>query len=187
LLNDAREAADAVIESLREFVAQGIPIIGLEPSCILSFRDEYPALSSHSHRHSLAQLALTFEEFVARHSSQFETALQHHSISPVLLHGHCHQKAQVGTKPAHIALQLAGYAVTEVDSGCCGMAGSFGYEADHYAISKQMAERALVPAVRNASNDTLIVAAGVSCRQQIKDLSGQAALHPAEALQLRLK
>jgi FAD/FMN-containing dehydrogenase/Fe-S oxidoreductase len=186
MLDDAREAADAVVESLSEFVARGIPIVGLEPSCILSFRDEYPTLSSHSHRHSLAQLALTFEEFVAKHSSQFETALQHHSITPVLLHGHCHQKAQVGTKPAHIALQLAGYAVTEVDSGCCGMAGSFGYEANHYAISKQMAERVLIPAVRGVNSDTPIVAAGVSCRQQIKDLSGRTALHPAEALRLRL-
>ncbi len=186
LLNDAREAADAVIETLSEYVSQGIPIVGLEPSCILSFRDEYPSLSTHAQRHLLAKQSFTFEEFVAKHAKKFETVLQHGSTAQVLLHGHCHQKAQVGTKPAHMALQLAGCVVTEVDSGCCGMAGSFGYEANHYAISTQMAERALLPAVRNANEDTLIVAAGVSCRQQIKDLSGRTALHPAEVLRQRL-
>ena len=195
LLNEARESADAVIENLSEFVMQGIPVVGLEPSCILSFRDEYPSLSTHSHRHSLVKLAFTFEEFVANNVERFSECLQRSKPSEgferspcqVLLHGHCHQKAQVGTKPAHTALQLAGYVVTEVDSGCCGMAGSFGYEADHYAISQQMAERALMPAVHNASDDTLIVAAGVSCRQQIKDFSGRTALHPAEVLRACLK
>ena len=186
LLHDAREAADAVVETLSEYVSQGIPVVGLEPSCILSFRDEYPSLSMHSQRHLLAKQSFTFEEFVAKHAKQFEKALQHDSTTQVLLHGHCHQKAQVGTKPAHAALQLAGCVVTEVDSGCCGMAGSFGYEASHYAISTQMAERALLPAVRNASKDMLIVAAGVSCRQQIKDLAGRTALHPAEVLRQRL-
>jgi Fe-S oxidoreductase len=105
-----------------------------------------------------------------------------------LLHGHCHQKSLVGTGPSIRALTLPpNYTVTEVDSGCCGMAGSFGYEAEHYDISLKMAERRLLPAVRQAAEDTIIVAAGVSCRQQIKHGTGRQALHPAEVLRNALK
>ena len=101
----------------------------------------------------------------------------------ILLHGHCHQKALVGTEPSKRALSLPpNYTVQEVDSGCCGMAGSFGYEAEHYDISLQMAERRLLPAVRAASAETIVVAAGVSCRQQIKQGTGRQPLHPAEVL-----
>ena len=101
----------------------------------------------------------------------------------VLLHGHCHQRALVGTAPSKRTLSLPpAYRVSEVDSGCCGMAGSFGYEAEHYDISLAMAERRLLPAVRKQSQDTIIAAAGVSCRQQIKHGAGRQALHPAEIL-----
>ncbi len=106
----------------------------------------------------------------------------------ILLHGHCHQKALVGTGPSKRALTLpAGYSVAEVDSGCCGMAGSFGYEAEHYDISLAMAERRLLPAVRQQSQETIIAAAGVSCRQQIKHGTGKEALHPVEILRAALK
>ena len=105
-----------------------------------------------------------------------------------LLHGHCHQKALVGTGPARRALSLPpGYTVEEVDSGCCGMAGSFGYEAEHYAISMQMGERRLLPAVRAAATGTIIAAAGVSCREQIAQGSGRTALHPAQILRDALR
>jgi Fe-S oxidoreductase len=102
---------------------------------------------------------------------------------PVLLHGHCHQKALGGTKASLRALTLVrGYSVREIDSTCCGMAGSFGYEAEHYAVSLKMSEHKLAEAVRNAPAETLIVAAGASCRQQIAHVTGRGALHPAEAI-----
>jgi FAD/FMN-containing dehydrogenase/Fe-S oxidoreductase len=187
MLDDAKLAAERVFARLDPYIAAGLPIVGLEPSCILSFRDEYPALSMHPRRHDLARLALTFEEFVAQHAERFGAVLDLTETRPALLHGHCHQKAQVGTLTAHAALALGGYAVDEVDSGCCGMAGSFGYEVRHYGVSTAMGERALAPAVRACGDNTTVVAAGVSCRQQIADLTGRVALHPAEALATRLR
>ena len=101
----------------------------------------------------------------------------------MLLHGHCHQKALVGLAPSHRVLSLpANYSVREVDSGCCGMAGSFGYEREHYELSIKMAERRLLPAVREAKGDTVIAAAGTSCRHQIAHGAGRGALHPAQVL-----
>ena len=106
----------------------------------------------------------------------------------MLLHGHCHQKSLVGTGPSHKTLTLPdGYTVTEVDSSCCGMAGAFGYEIEHYDISMAMAERRLLPAVREQAGDTIIAAAGTSCRQQIQHGTGRRALHPAEILRAALK
>ena len=187
LLNDAREQADQVLGVLGGYASAGTPIIGLEPSCILSFRDEYPALTQHPARMALAKVACTFEEFVASNAERFAPVIEPQDQRQALLHGHCHQKAQSGTQAAHQTLALAGYCITEPDSGCCGMAGSFGYEADHYEVSKAMAERVLIPAVQATAADTMIVAAGVSCRQQIKDLAGRTALHPAEVLAARLR
>jgi Fe-S oxidoreductase len=99
-----------------------------------------------------------------------------------LLHGHCHQKAMVGTAPTVAALAWAGYEVSEVDSGCCGMAGSFGFEKEHYDISVSLGRRRLAPAVEAAGADTEVVAPGISCRQQIQHLAGRRAKHPAEVL-----
>jgi FAD/FMN-containing dehydrogenase/Fe-S oxidoreductase len=186
LLDEAKLQAERVFARLGEYLSAGLPIVGLEPSCILTFRDEYLALTRHPRRQDLARQALTFEEFVARHEQRVAAVLDVGAGGQALLHGHCHQKAQVGTSAAHAALRAGGYAVAEVDSGCCGMAGSFGYEAAHYAVSKAMAERALIPAVRAAHTDTTVVAAGMSCRQQIADFAGRAALHPAEALAAHL-
>jgi FAD/FMN-containing dehydrogenase/Fe-S oxidoreductase len=185
MLSAAQLAAERVCEQLGPYAAAGIPIVGLEPSCILSFRDEYPALSKHPQRHALAQVALSFEEFVARNSLRFTPLFAGFDAEPILFHGHCHQKAIVGTAPAHQALALAGYEVKEIESACCGMAGSFGYEAEHFEVSKAMAERSLLPAVR--ASDLPVVAAGVSCRQQIGDLSGRKVIHPAQAMAQRLK
>ena len=100
----------------------------------------------------------------------------------ILLHGHCQQKALAGTESSKQTLSVAGYSVEEVDSGCCGMAGSFGYEAEHYEISQAMGERRLLPAVRAAADDTIIVASGVSCRQQIQQATDRHPQHPAEVL-----
>jgi FAD/FMN-containing dehydrogenase/Fe-S oxidoreductase len=189
LVNKARRAARDTIERLAPLAEQGLPIVGLEPSCLLSMRDEYFALLPGDPRVKLvAEHCFTFEEFIARLADSGELKLNFEAEPrPVLLHGHCHQKALVGTGPGKRTLELPGYTVTEVDSGCCGMAGSFGYEAEHYDISLAMAERRLLPAVRQKDQNTLIAAAGVSCRQQIKHGTGRQALHPAEILRAALR
>ncbi len=162
-----------------------MPIVGLEPSSLLTLRDEYHSLlPGEAQVPLLASHAYTFEEFIAKLADEGKLHLTFtEEKREILLHGHCHQKALVGTVPSHRVLSLPpNYTVTEVDSGCCGMAGAFGYEAEHYDISLQMAERRLLPAVRATSEDTLIVAAGLSCRQQIKHGTQRRALHPAEVL-----
>lgn len=191
LVTEARAAAQETVSRLAPFAERGLPIVGLEPSCLLTLKDEYLYLLPGDPRAELvAQHALTFEEFVAGLAERGELNLAFtEEPRTLLLHGHCHQKSLVGTEPSKHALTLpANYTVSEVDSGCCGMAGSFGYEAEHYEISLKMAERRLLPAVRQASAETLVVAAGVSCRQQIKQGgNGRLALHPAEVLRQALK
>lgn len=189
LLDEARLAALDTVNRLAPLAERGLPIVGLEPSCILTLRDEYHYLLPRDPRVDLiAERALTFEEFLARLKQRQQLDLRL-SDQPrqLLLHGHCHEKALVGTGPSHATLSLPpGYLVREIDSGCCGMAGAFGYEAEHYEISLKMAERVLLPAVRDAGADTAIVASGISCRQQIEHGTGRRALHPAEVLRQAL-
>lgn len=185
LVDDARKAALDVVSRLVVHVDAGIPVVGLEPSCLLMLRDEYRYLLPDDARVArVAEKALLFEEFVAQQAESGELELEFEQTArKLLLHGHCHQRALVGTGPSHMALGLpVNYEVEEVDSGCCGMAGSFGYETEHYDLSLKMAERRLLPAVRETDEDTLIVAAGTSCRHQILHGSGRQALHPAEVL-----
>ena len=189
LVDEARAAARHTVERLAPFARQGIPIVGLEPSCLLSLRDEYLYLLPDDPRaQRVAEHVYMFEEFIDQRAEAGDLGLRFtEEARRVLLHGHCHQKALVGTGPSRRVLSLpAKYTVVEVDSGCCGMAGSFGYEAEHYEISLKMAERRLLPAVREADAETLVVAAGVSCRQQIKHGTGRQALHPAEVLRQAL-
>ncbi len=189
LVNQARAAARDTVDTLAPFAEAGIAIVGLEPSCLLSFRDEYLYLLPGDERvKKVAENSFLFEEFIADLAERNELKLnfRNNGDAKALLHGHCHQKSLVGTSPSHKTLVAAGYAVEEVDSGCCGMAGSFGYEAEHYDISQAMAERRLMPAIREQSPDTLIVAAGTSCRHQIAHFTGRTALHPAEALLKKL-
>ncbi len=183
-VDEARASAQQVVGALRDYAERGIPIIGLEPSCILSLRDEYHSLlPGDPDVKTLAGVALTLEEFVTREAAAgaFE-ATWNQSKQNLVLHGHCHQKALVGIDPSVKALSLPGHSVNVVDSGCCGMAGSFGYEREHYKWSVKMAERALAPAVREAAEDDVIVAAGTSCRAQIEHCTGRKALHPAQVL-----
>lgn len=185
-VDKAKAAAQEIVAALRPFAEKGVPIVGLEPSSILSLRDEFLyLLPKTSAAKIVADQSYTFEEFIAKlaDAGQLELTLTEESRH-LLLHGHCHQKALVGTEPSKRILSLPpNYTVEEVDSGCCGMAGTFGYEAEHYEISRQMAERRLLPAVRAAEADTIIVAAGLSCRQQIgHGENGRSALHPAEVL-----
>jgi Fe-S oxidoreductase len=185
LVEEARATARDTLTHLLPLAEKGIPIVGLEPSSLLSLRDDYFFLLPNDKRVAMvAEHAFTFEEFIARLADDDQLDLTF-TAEPrhILLHGHCHQKSLIGTAPAIRALSLPpNYSVTEVDSGCCGMAGSFGYEAEHYDISLKMAERRLLPAVREAAEDTLIVAAGTSCREQIRHGTGRRALHPAEVL-----
>jgi FAD/FMN-containing dehydrogenase/Fe-S oxidoreductase len=189
LVKQARRAARETLDRLAPLAEQGLPIVGLEPSCLLSMRDEYFSLLPGDPRVKLvADHCFTFEEFMARLADAGELNLNFTGDSrPVLLHGHCHQKALVGTDPSKRTLALPGHIVTEIDSGCCGMAGAFGYEAEHYEISLAMAERRLLPAIRQEDQQTLIAAAGVSCRQQIKYGTGRQVYHPAEILRAALR
>jgi len=188
LVDQARVAARDCIDKLAPFAEQGIPIVGLEPSCLLTLRDELLTLLPDDPRGAVvAKHSYLFEELIAKLAEEGELGLEFRAAADkVLLHGHCQQKALVGSAPSKQTLALAGCEVEEVDSGCCGMAGSFGYEAEHYDISQAMGERHLLPAVRAAADQTAIVAAGVSCRQQIKHATGRQALHPAELLRQKL-
>ena len=192
LVEEARAAARHTVDVLAPLVEQGMPVVGVEPSCILTLKDEYLSLLPGDTRaQAVADAAITFEEFVAGGLADGSLALPIDTAQPqgdarVLLHGHCHQKALVGTEPTKAVLAAAGYAVEEVDSGCCGMAGSFGYEAEHLEVSLAMAERRLLPAVRRADGQTVVAAAGASCRAQIAHGSDRHALHPAQVLRARL-
>ncbi|MCC9076252.1 FAD-binding protein [Litorilinea aerophila] len=180
----ARPWVDHNVALLAPYAQQGIPIIGVEPSCILTLRDEYLALASDSQRAQvLAQGAFTFEEFVVREveAGRFKP-MWRSGGARVLLHGHCHQKALVGNEASVAALQAAGYQVEVIPSGCCGMAGDFGYETEHYEISRRIGEDRLLPAVRQADPEALIVASGTSCRHQIEHFAGRQPVHLAEAL-----
>ncbi|MBN1965038.1 MAG: FAD-binding protein [Anaerolineae bacterium] len=184
---EATRCADRVMNTLAPYGRAGVPIVGLEPSCILTLRDEHQYLSNHPDRAAVGQNTYTFEEFAAQHAEEWADLFTHEAYRPVILHGHCHQKALVGTAPARTALGLRSDSVQEVDSGCCGMAGAFGYEKEHYDLSQQMAYRRLVEAMRAAPQEAVLVAAGTSCRHQIKDFSGREAVHPAVALAQALK
>lgn len=188
MIDLARKKAERVVAALFPHAATGRAILFLEPSDWSAVVDDYAALLPGDARLPVVAAAcVTFEQFVADGVAAGTIRLTFAGDArPALLHGHCHQRALLGTKPAVQALTLAGYTVREIDSTCCGMAGAFGYEAEHVDVSLKMAEHGLAPAVRAAGQDTVIVAAGVSCRQQILSATGRRALHPAEALVIRL-
>lgn len=188
LLNTAKKIASSNVEQLSGMVNENTPLIGIEPSAILSFRDEYPELVSESLREKAKKLAkncLLFEEFfirqveaVAISKSQFTS-----NNLNIKLHGHCQQKAVASTTPTKLMLSFPeNYSVTEIPSGCCGMAGSFGYEKEHYDLSMRVGELVLFPEIRQTQPEITIAAPGTSCRHQIKDGTGRNALHPVEVM-----
>jgi len=182
MLGEAREHAVWNVERLAPYARRGVPIVGLEPSCLLTLRDETVDLVRTDDARAVAKQSFLFEEFLVRERGRgLELAFGARG-KKALLHGHCHQKALVGTAPTIAALRWAGFEVQEVDSGCCGMAGSFGFEREHYDISVALGNRRLAPAVKAAPAETEIVAPGISCRQQIQHLAGRRARHPAEVL-----
>jgi FAD/FMN-containing dehydrogenase/Fe-S oxidoreductase len=189
MVNEARHEARRLLDALLPYAARGVPVVGLEPSCLLTLRDELGAMFPGEGAAKLGAAALLFEEFLAREADAGRLALDLKALPGVkaLLHGHCHQKA-FGAMPAvERALQLVpGLAVEQIESSCCGMAGAFGYEASHYDVSMKMAEAALLPKVRAADADTLVVADGTSCRHQIADGAGREAVHVARVLERAL-
>jgi FAD/FMN-containing dehydrogenase/Fe-S oxidoreductase len=182
MLDEAREHARWNVERLLPWVARGVAVVGLEPSCLLTLRDEWVELLRTDEAREVARSSFLLEEFLLRERARGLDLRFKPGARRALLHGHCHQKALVGTAPTVAALAWAGYEVGEVDSGCCGMAGSFGFEKEHYDISVTLGNRRLVPAVQAAAADTEIVAPGISCRQQIEHLSGRRPRHPAQLL-----
>jgi Fe-S oxidoreductase len=184
LVDEARKEAERVLAALAPYLARSVPIVGLEPSCILGFRDEIPAIIPGEASQRLAANAVLFEEFLSRESQAGRLKLALRPVaSKALLHGHCHQKSFGAMGAVEAALRLVpGLDVETVDSSCCGMAGSFGYGADTIDASLAMGELSLLPAVRKAEPGTLVVADGTSCRHQIHDGAGREALHVARVL-----
>jgi FAD/FMN-containing dehydrogenase/Fe-S oxidoreductase len=185
----ARGEALRTLNALRPFAQKGVPIVGLEPSCLFTLRDEFLALGLGEDAELVAAHAMLFEEFLAREkkAGRLDLPLQPLSEKKALLHGHCHQKAFGAMTAVQEVLSLVpDLAVTPIESSCCGMAGSFGYEAEHYETSIAMAELSLLPAVRKADAGTLVVADGTSCRHQIADGSDRQAIHVAQVLERAL-
>ena len=187
LVEEAKHEARRVLDALKPWLDNGLPIVGLEPSCLYTLRDEYAVLLPEAK--ALGAQVLLFEEFLAREA---EAGMLKLPLKPLeeeaLLHGHCHQKAFGAMGAVDKVLGLVpGLKVKTVESSCCGMAGSFGYETEHHDISMKMAELSLLPAVRQAGKEALIVADGTSCRHQIADGSERRALHVARVLERALK
>jgi Fe-S oxidoreductase len=193
MLKKATQLAEHNVEALHDIITADTPLIGIEPSAILTFKDEYPDLLRGEAKQkalALSKNVITIDAFIANeaqkgaiHSNRFEETKQ-----KIYLHGHCHQKALTGLEHTKKMLSIPiGYEVHAIASGCCGMAGSFGYEKEHYDISQKIGELVLFPAVRKAESDAIIAAPGTSCRHQILDGTQIKALHPVEILWKALK
>ncbi|HJM74522.1 MAG TPA: FAD-linked oxidase C-terminal domain-containing protein [Dehalococcoidia bacterium] len=190
MLGTAREWAAQNIEALLPYAERGVPIIGVEPSCLLALRDEYPLLVPEGAQRTaslkVAEQALLLDELIAKLADEDPSIASifgdSDSRGAVLLHGHCHQKATAGMDSTLTALRLAGREPELIDSACCGMAGSFGFEAEHYELSQQMGALKLFPAVEAAPRDTEVAVTGVSCRQQITHFTSRHPRHVAELL-----
>ncbi|MDB5312479.1 MAG: glpC 1 [Gemmataceae bacterium] len=182
-LTDARQLAREGVAKLDRYAAAGVPILGLEPSCILTLADEWPELVPGAAAKRVAAAAEMADGWLARQVRDNGVSLEVPAAAgTALFHGHCHQKALVGVRGSADALKLvSGLDVTVLDAGCCGMAGAFGYEKEHYDVSVAVANLVLVPAIK-ADPAAVVVATGTSCRHQIRDLTGRPALHPLEVL-----
>ncbi|MBT3307664.1 MAG: FAD-binding oxidoreductase, partial [Alphaproteobacteria bacterium] len=184
LVDEAKAEAKRMIDALKPYFERGVPVIGLEPSCLLTLRDEFQAMLPGTDSDALAGQALLFEEFLAleHDAGRLNLDLKAITSSRALVHGHCHQKAFATLGALEKTMNLVPGLETEViSSGCCGMAGAFGYDADNFEVSMTMAEADLLPAVRNGG-DAVIVAGGTSCRHQIKDGADKQAIHIARLI-----
>ena len=178
-----------MLDAFLPYVKRGVPIVGLEPSCLLSLRDEFLQYGYGEDARRVAQSAFLFEEFLVRENEAGRLNLPLRALDARVawVHGHCHQKAFDAFRPVQTVLGwIPELDVRPIESSCCGMAGSFGYEAEHYETSTAMAELSLLPAVRQAGAGDLIVADGTSCRHQIHDGAQRDALHVARVLEMAL-
>jgi Fe-S oxidoreductase len=185
LVNEASREARRTLAALEPYLDRGLDVVGIEPSCVLGMRDEFISMLPGGEAAELALRALTFEEFVAREdvAERLQPRLGRAPYPRALLHGHCHQKAFAVMPAVERALRLVpALEVETIESSCCGMAGSFGYEAKHYDVSMRMAELSLLPRVRASGADTMIVADGTSCRHQIREGAAREAVHVARVL-----
>jgi Fe-S oxidoreductase len=188
LLADARRLAESNTDRLFPLVERGQPLVFFEPSCLSAVREDAPSLlrgEAHRRARQIADRAVLFEEFV-EHECETGRAVLTLSSGPseVVLHGHCHQKSMGGVAAARALLsRIPGARVVDLDAGCCGMAGSFGYARGHFDVSRAIGERRLLPAARSLRADAVLVASGVSCRHQVRDFTGVRAMHAAELLQ----
>jgi len=193
LLKQAAGVAAGNVEALHDLVSDDKPLVGIEPSALLCFRDEYLQILEGDAREQAIRLAshvLTLDEFIAGEVESGNIAPEAFTETPrkIYLHGHCHQKALSSvSSTVQMLSALPNTEITEIKCGCCGMAGAFGFEKDNYELSMQIGELLLFPAIRQADDDAIIAATGISCRQQIYDGTGRVALHPAEILFLALK
>jgi Fe-S oxidoreductase len=180
MVEDAKHEMTRSIAAFRKALDAGTPIVGLEPSCVLTFRDEAPRLIDGWTEEMGARIQ-TFDEFID--ASDFDLPLKPIAAKKALLHGHCHQKAADIMGPVQrILARIPGLTVEMIDSSCCGMAGAFGYQAETRDVSLAMAELSLAPAIRAAEPDTIVIASGTSCRHQISDTTTRNARHVAHVL-----
>lgn len=188
MLKRAKQLANENVRALRGIISADSPLVGIEPSAILTFRDEYPELVDEelkSDARTLSGSCLMIDEFIAAEMETGNIRKEHFTSEGlnIKLHGHCHQKALASTAPTKAMLSFPeNYNVEEIPSGCCGMAGSFGYEREHYEVSMKVGELVLFPALRTTPADTVIAAPGTSCRHQISDGTGRRSYHPVEIL-----
>jgi len=188
LLRPAKKIANKNIKIFQSLITTETPLIGVEPSAILTFRDEYIDLADNENfevAKSLSKNVFMIDEFIAAEIARGNISREFFTKEKrkIRLHGHCQQKALASTQSSETILSFPeNYSVETIPSGCCGMAGSFGYEKEHYDLSMKVGELVLFPAVRNADAETIIAAPGTSCRHQVKDGTGKIARHPVEVL-----
>ena len=189
MLSEAKQTAKKNLLSLEKHLRDGLPVLGIEPSCLLAFRDEYPLLlNEDSLMTELTQLgaenSFLIEEFISKliENNPEKVAAAFSGGPDVSIHVHCHEKALVGTEMAMEVLSVSGIKANLIDSACCGMAGSFGFEKEHYDISKSMAYRTLVPAVSEMAEDQQLLITGTSCREQLTHFSEKDPIHLIQAL-----
>jgi len=190
LLKQAKDLANKNVDSFKNIISRDTPLVGIEPSAILTFKDEYLKLADDKvSAEKISKHTYLIEEFIQQEieMGNIKTGQFTLDSKEIKFHGHCHQKALSNQSSSFAVLNLPkNYKVTIIPSGCCGMAGSFGYEKEHYEVSMAIGEQTLFPAIRNANNETIISANGTSCRHQIKDGTRREALHPITILRQAL-
>jgi Fe-S oxidoreductase len=184
MLDTAKAFFNHLVDNLRSYARDGIYVVGIEPSCVAAFRDELPNMLPHDEdAKRLSQNTLTLSEFLVNKAEHYEPPKLDRKA---IVHGHCHHKSIMGMDAEEKLLEELGLDFEILDSGCCGLAGSWGFEDEHYDLSMQIGERRLLPAARNAERDTLIISDGFSCKTQIQHATDRRALHTAQVIKMAM-